>query len=106
MKKTTIMKKRQAANPLDAVDYSGDLRGDIASELTVMQESYRARNAGGHDRKRRATDSEFWIGVCFESREQKEQFLAAVGLRPKLNGDKYVDGRIMAAKLGITLSDE
>lgn len=53
-------------------------------------------------RRKDATDSEFWFAVCFETREQKEEFLRAVGLWE--HGDKYLNGRVVAKKLGVELS--
>lgn len=46
-------------------------------------------------------DSEFWFAVCFQSREQKEAFLAALGWAEF--GDKYLSGRKCAKKQGVDL---
>jgi hypothetical protein len=48
-----------------------------------------------------ALDSEYWFAVCFLSREQKEAFLKALGWDSQ--GDKYLDGTLIAEKLGIVL---
>ena len=44
-------------------------------------------------------DTEFWCCLCFETRDQKDAFLKAAGLFDI--GDKYLDGRQVARKLGI-----
>lgn len=48
-----------------------------------------------------ATDSEFWVALCFQTREQKEEFLGKLGLTAF--GDKYIDGRTVADCIGLTL---
>jgi len=65
--------------------------------LTAFEE--RAKNEQA--RLQDATDSEFWIAVCFQTREQKEEFLQKTGIAQF--GDKYLDGMKVAKKLGVTL---
>lgn len=48
------------------------------------------------------TDSEYWICIGFQSREQKEEFLRLTGIG-KL-GDKYLDGMKVAGLLGVELA--
>ena len=48
-----------------------------------------------------ATDSEYWFAVCFQTREQKEEFLEKLKLMEI--GDKYLDGMEVAKALGIEL---
>lgn len=88
-------------DPLAPVQYSGDLAQDAASEFTALEQGYRDRAKAESDRFKRATDSEFWVAVCFTTREEKEAFLAAANL--DTIGDKYLDGRAVADTLGITL---
>lgn len=47
------------------------------------------------------TDSEYWVAVCFQTREQKEEFLAKAGWVDL--GDKYLDGMQAAKRMGIKL---
>lgn len=51
--------------------------------------------------RQRVTDSEYWCAVCFQSREQLMAFLKVLDIPAKEN--KYVDGLVLAQKLGITL---
>ena len=83
---------KPAPDPLADVDYSGDLA------------AYRQRAKTEADRFRAATDSEYWVAVCFKTREDKERFLAGAGLLDY--GDKYLDGYIAAKKLGIPMDKE
>jgi len=47
-------------------------------------------------------DSEYWFAVCFQSREQKEEFLRLAKIEGL--GDKYLDGLEVAKKMGIRIS--
>lgn len=88
-------------DPLRDVEYTGDLQQDAASEITALEQGYRDRAKAEADRFKRATDSEYWFAVCFDSREAKEQFLHRAGLADI--GDKYLDGREVADRLAIDL---
>lgn len=48
-----------------------------------------------------ATDSEYWVAICFQTREQKEEFLRKARLIDL--GDKYLDGIAVARVMGIKL---
>lgn len=63
-----------------------------------------AKVADAREKQRREDigDSEYWCAFAFESRDQKEAFLQALGLLEL--GDKYLDGRAVAEKLGVNLS--
>lgn len=88
-------------DPLAGVEYSGDLEKDSVSELTTLQKAYRARASAEANRFASTVDSEFWFAVCFKDRAEKDAFLKAAGVKTKLMGDKYLDGRQLAAALGI-----
>lgn len=94
---------RKAPDPLADVEYTGDLAEDATRELSAMEDAYRDRAKAEADRFRDATDSEYWVAVCFKTREDKERFLAAAGLLPL--GDKYLDGHALARKLGIDMEE-
>lgn len=49
------------------------------------------------------TDSEYWVCLCFQSREQVEEFLEKSGFGDR--DEKYIDGEFVAQKLGIKLPD-
>jgi len=59
----------------------------ISDTLKAFKE--RAKNE--QKRFEKATDSEYWFCVCFQTREEKESFLKNSGLIEY--GDKYLDGR-------------
>lgn len=99
-------------DPLEDVEYTGDLAADCGREFDALQESFEERvNREGmaerakaeRDRFRKATDSEFWFAVCFTTREEKEAFLSAAKVRKNILGDKYLDGKRFAQVLGIEM---
>lgn len=89
-------------DPLAEVEYTGSLAEDAASELDAMQQAYRDRAKAEQSRFTAATDSEYWVAVCFTSRAEKEAFLKAARI-PARMGDKYLDGRQFARRVGIDL---
>lgn len=92
---------KQEQDPLADVEYSGNLQEDSKAELTALQRAYRQRAKAEASRFRAATDSEYWVALCFTSRGEKESFLAQAGLTHL--GDKYIDGRAAARVFNIEL---
>jgi hypothetical protein len=90
-------------DPLQDVEYTGDLAADADAELDALAIGFRERTKREDERFRLATDSEFWFVLCFKSREDKEAFLKSARLMHI--GDKYLDGRAAAAVLGVELPD-
>ncbi|SFO82803.1 hypothetical protein SAMN05421810_10192 [Amycolatopsis arida] len=91
-------------DPLADVEYTGDLPEDSRRELNALQQGFRDRARREAERFRLATDSEYWIAVCFKSREDKERFLRNAGLLAI--GDKYMDGYAVARVLGVPMDDQ
>jgi hypothetical protein len=80
---------------------TGDTEADAKADLDALAGGFRERAKAEARRFELATDSEYWCCLCFQTREQKEAFLGALNLL--LHGDKYIDGRVVAKQLGITL---
>jgi len=78
-----------------------DIEQRAAEEVSEILEGFRARAGREQDRFVDATDSEHWIAVCFQTREQKEEFLSKLKLLEL--GDKYLDGMLVAERLGVNL---
>lgn len=92
----------EVADPTDGIDYEGATNEQATQqEVSAVLAAFKARAQAEQDRFALVTDSEYWVGVCFQSREQKEAFLAAVKLLQ--HGDKYIDGRLLAQRMGVTL---
>jgi hypothetical protein len=94
----------ETPDPLAEVDYTGDQEQDCKAELTALQAAFRERKANEARRFEIATDTEYWCALVFQTRDQKEAFLQALGLLPY--GDKYLDGALVAEKMGIPLPAE
>ncbi|MGI8310685.1 hypothetical protein [Saccharopolyspora hattusasensis] len=88
-------------DPLEGVNYTGDIEADSAAELDALAKGFRERTKREDERFRLATDSEYWFAVCFRTREDKDAFLKAARLMAI--GDKYLDGYAVARTLGIPM---
>ena len=80
-----------------------DLEKENGEDISEVLKGFRERAQQEAARFIEVTDSEFFVCVCFQTREQKEEFLQEVGLDLERDGDKYIDGMVLAKKLGITL---
>lgn len=76
--------------------------------LSDAEQSFKQRAQKEADRFDLVTDTEYWIAAGFQSRRQKDAFLAALRERFSLPGDddKYIDGWELAKALGIALPRE
>lgn len=101
-------KKQLLKNPqpqyVDMPEMTGDAELDSKADLEAIDEGFRARAKDEAARFRLATDSEYWFCVCFQSREQKEEFLRKMDLIDI--GDKYLDGQLVAGRLGVEISEQ
>ena len=91
-----------APDPIEGqVDYTGQIDTDAAAELGAVEKGFRERMREEADRFKGATASDFYTCVVFDDGEQCTAFLKALGLDK--GGDLFVDGRVLADKLGIEL---
>jgi len=79
-----------------------DIREQTEAELEALRSDFQKRAHAEQDRFTDATDSEYWVAVCFHTRQQKEEFLA--GMKLDDLGDKYIDGVEAARRLKILLT--
>ena len=95
------------ANPLpqyvEPVEQTGNAAVDSAADLDAVSAGFRKRANDEGKRFALATDAEYWTCICFQTREQKEHFLAALDLLKF--GDRYLDGQEVAKQLGIELPE-
>ena len=92
-----------ASDPLAYVAYCDppNMEADSAAELSALQEAFKKRAKQEAQRFRDVTDSEYWVALCFQTREDKDRFLRALNLIQL--GDKYIDGHKAAQLLGVDL---
>jgi len=93
---------RQAPPAVEERESTGSFAGDTARELSDLEQGIKDRKKAERDRFRAATDSEYWVALCFTSRSEKTRFLERAGLLEL--GDKYLDGRIVAAALDVDMT--
>jgi hypothetical protein len=70
-------------------------------EMNAILQGFKSRSEREDQRVLDATDSEYWVALCFQTREQKEEFLNKLRLIDL--GDKYIDGMKAAKVLGVKL---
>lgn len=97
MKLPKAPQKIKEASTIPPEQLEADMAEDMNGILTAFKERAQNENARLLD----ATDSEFWFAVCFQTREQKEEFLKKMALIDI--GDKYLDGLKVAQRLGVRL---
>ena len=106
-KRDIASRKLLKANPVPKYvvmpEPTGDAEEDSAADLDAVQSGFRKRAADEGNRFALATDAEYWSCICFQTRDQKEAFLAALDILKF--GDKYLDGQAVAKHLGIALPD-
>jgi len=88
-------------NPLDGLQQTDDIQATADNEVSAMLQAILDERKRLRDQYRLAADTEYWVALCFQSREQKEQFLTA--LQWLEHGDKYLDGLLCARSLGIEI---
>jgi len=105
-------------DPLAKLPVTGNLESDSLDEQKAMtnafvsqQEKAEAKTGyfKGKEKKENArrqlsTDTNFWCCLVFQSEEQKLSFLASAGITEL--GERYIDGRLAAAKLGVAIAEE
>ena len=98
-KNAVAVRKNPVPRYVDIPEQTGDAEADSAADLDAVQAGFRKRAKDEGKRFALATDTEYWSCICFQTREQKEAFLAAIGVLQY--GDKYLDGALVAKALGI-----
>ena len=100
-------KKALKANPVpqyvEMPDGVGDAEADAQKDLGELESGFRRRAADESRRFALVTDTEYWGAICFETREQRDAFFAALGVAGFGNRGRYFDGNAIADKLGIAL---
>lgn len=88
-------------NPLDDLPDGGDIEENVDAELAVTLDTLLTNKKGKNEAYRIANDDEFWLAICFQSEEQKFQFLELSGWIAL--GDKYIDGLKVAQRLNLAV---
>ena len=90
-------------DPIGELDYASLSNEEVAvKETSAVLAAFIARSKAEQERFLLATDSEYWVGLCFQTREQKEHFLREAKLLQA--GDKYIDGALLAKRSSLASS--
>lgn len=87
---------------------SGSLEQDSKDELQAMEDAYKGFRERAKKEQQRfdmAVDADYWSGICFKSRDDKEKFFEAVGLKRFYRG-RHVDGYELSKLLGLDIEFE
>lgn len=96
-----LLRQNPVPQLVDMPEPEGNAELDSFADLDAVQAGFRKRAKMEASRFKKATDSEYWFAVCFQTREQKEAFLRAMKLIEL--GDKYLSGELVAKQLGVDL---
>lgn len=96
--------KRKQKPLVQMPELTGDAEVDSKADLDAVKKGFRDRLKAENKRKVDATDSEHWVCICFQTREQKTAFLNQSNMRQF--GTKYLNGEKVAKMMGIELPDD
>lgn len=89
-------------NPLESLpEYDGSIQESADREMSAVEAEIEANRAASAERFRIGTDEGYYLVMCFQTTEQKEQFLERAGWQNM--GDKYINGLEVAQKLGVNI---
>ncbi len=100
-KRPPLPAMEKAPDPLKGVEMPEDIEASAATELDAVAAGFRERAAKEAARFNDATDTGYYTCLVFENRAQLDAFLKALDLDSK--GELYLDGREVAARMGITI---
>ena len=86
-------------NPLNKLRDTGDFGENAEQEVSAALAAIKAEKKQRRDQYRVLTDPNFYLVVCFQSTDQKDEFLRLSDWGEE--GEKYLDGLDIAAKLGV-----
>jgi hypothetical protein len=78
----------------------------VESRVAALPNAFEERAKREQDRRADATDSRYWVALCFQTREEKEAFLIASGLADLAIDSDYLDGSEVAKRLDVELTEE
>lgn len=76
----------------------------IESRVAALPNAFQNRASKEQDRRADATDSRYWVALCFQTAAEKEQFLIGSGLADLALDSDYLDGAEVAERLDVELT--
>jgi hypothetical protein len=84
------------------VEFSGDLQEDSDATMSTALREIIERKKASQERFRVAIEPDFYFCVCFQSREQKDEFLKLAGWEG-VEGARFVNGLEIARQMDIPI---
>ena len=78
---------------------SRGLEADATEEVSLALQTILAERAANRDRYRVTNDRDYYVLICFQSRDQKLEFLDKTGWLQF--GERFIDGLRLARLLGV-----
>jgi hypothetical protein len=79
-------------NPLDQLTDAGGVQENADQEMSAVEREIEENRAAYAEHFRVAADPEFFLCLCFQSHDQKDEFLNAIKWPVDEQGDKYLNG--------------
>lgn len=76
----------------------------VEARVAALPNAFQDRASKEQDRRADATDSRYWVAICFQTRAEKEEFLIASGLADLALESDYLDGADVAERLDVELT--
>ena len=91
-------------SPLDAVESQliGKLEPDAMTEFDAVKKAMRDQDKLAAKKFEMITDSRYYVVVCFQSHDQRAEFMK----KARLKDLEYCDGLTLAENLGVKLTSE
>ena len=88
--------------PEDGVPYAGTFEADSKAELGQVLKDMQGQAKAAQERFRLNTDTDYYLCLCFVSRDQKREFLDRLAMTDL--GERFLSGVEVAKRLGVKLT--
>lgn len=89
-------------NPLDDLVALDGIQENVDQEMSAILKAIIERKRAQAERFRITDDPEYFLCLCFQSRDQKNEFIMASGWGDL--GEKYINGLEVARRLGVSVN--
>jgi hypothetical protein len=86
-------------DPFEGIEPTHDPQRDPDTEMSAILSEIRERRKAANDRFRVARDPDYYLVLCFQSHDQRNEFLAKSGWGPP--DERYLNGLEIARRLDV-----
>lgn len=87
-------------NPMDGVEFTGDIEADSLAEINAVADGWRERMEREDKRYKLAVDGAYYCVTVFDTIGDRDAFLESIGMVDKIYRNFFLDGYVMARALG------